>query len=303
MNRPALVFALFSVSIAPCIAKGPIQTVQVENWQGGSYTDDSSGAFSHCAAYVSYPGSNSDVFVSVVRDYSWRISFMNPLWNFELGRNISVAISFDRVGPFQLNANPIQNNLIVVPMPNSDVAIQAFKAARTMHLTVGGQLNNFDLSSSSALLSRLAQCVADNLQTPPVAAASPALPAPPSAPQSSTEVDAARNKLLADTTKEYDECIQNQMKQLVPLSNEGAETLAQVITTKCEDIEQRYVELSIAMYGVSRAQVEDAIHDSLEKRKKNIVADIVTFRAELAKALLAQPKGEDATEAKKDQGL
>ena len=35
-------------------AAGPFGTVTVGNWHGGAYTDDKSGAFSHCAAGATY---------------------------------------------------------------------------------------------------------------------------------------------------------------------------------------------------------------------------------------------------------
>jgi hypothetical protein len=31
-------------------ARGPYGTISVGNWQGGAYTNDQTGAFSHCAA-------------------------------------------------------------------------------------------------------------------------------------------------------------------------------------------------------------------------------------------------------------
>ena len=304
-KRPALAFAFFALSIAPCLAKGPIQPLRVGNWQGGSYTYDNTGKFSHCAAGVPY-GRDIYVIVTVERDYSWDISLLRPEWHFQIGRQIPVSISFDNVGPFNLSARTADSNFIVITMPNSDAAIQAFRAAIAMRIVIEGQLYNFNLLSSSDLLPALSNCVAQNLQPPSVATTPPTTPATPATqaePKLNPEVEATRNKLLTDAANDYSNCIQSQMKQLVPLSNEGAETLAQVIITKCGDIEQRYVELSMAMYGVSRAQVEDAIHGPIEARKKNIVADIVTFRAELAKALLSQPKRDDASDEKKGQGL
>ena len=143
---------------------------------------------------------------------------------------------------------------------------------------------------------------------PMVAEAPPREPAVPTpqptpAPQPNQEAEAARNKVLADAGREYNECIQTQLKEIVPFSNEGAETLAQAITTKCADREQHFVDLGMAIYGMSRAEVQKTIADTLETRKRNIVADIVTFRAELTKALVSRPKSEEAPKSNSGQGL
>ena len=55
-------------------ARGPYGSISVGNWQGGAFTDDKSGAFSHCAASASYQ--NGIVFlVSVGQDYSWTLGY------------------------------------------------------------------------------------------------------------------------------------------------------------------------------------------------------------------------------------
>jgi len=308
---PTIALIIFLISVVPCLAKGPIQTFQIGNWQGGSYTDDNTGIFSHCAAYVSYPSSNITVIVTVERNYIWDISFGRPAWNFIIGELVPVSISFDSVGPFQLNAEAKTNYFITVTMPNSDVAIEAFKAANLMHLSIAGQIHHFNLLSSSILLPTLSKCVAQNSQASGIAAAAtnPSSTIAPPTPKPNPEAKAAQDKLLEDAAKEYGDCVQKEMKELVPLSNEGADTLAQVITTKCDDKVQKYIEISMAIYGMSRAEVENNLRDTLEKQKKNIVAQIVTFRAELAKALIlqqkeeSQQKNQNTSDTKKGVGL
>jgi hypothetical protein len=66
---------------------------------------------------------------------------------------------------------------------------------------------------------------------------------------------------------------------------------------------RRFVEVGMAIYGVSRKELEGTIHDAIENRKKNIVADVVTFRAELTKALLSRQKNDAPPESKAGQGL
>ncbi len=304
---------------APAYAAGPISPVDVGNWHGGSYTNDTTGKFSHCAASAVYQ--NKMIFVvAVTKDYAWNLGFVFNAWHLKIGENIPVDLTFDGHGPYRVFAKVFQPNFVIISMPPTSELVGLFRGATQMTAFARGQLFPFALTDTSVMLPYLVQCVRNNsgraavpasprmaqpqhLSTPPDASNSAlTVPVAPT-PDANPEVDAARNKLLADTANAYGVCIQNEMKQLVPLSNEGAETLAQVIITKCADIEQHYVELAMAMYGASRAQVEDLIHDPLETRKKNIIADIVTFRAELTKALTGQPKINQETESKTGQGL
>lgn len=97
------------------------------------------------------------------------------------------------------------------------------------------------------------------------------------------------------------------MKQVVPYSNESGEVLSQVIITNCRPQEQHVIELIMAIYGASRLDVEKNIKEGVENRKNSVLADIVTFRAELAKSLLSQPKTSSPptvdNASKKDEGL
>ena len=38
----------------PAVAKGPFGSIKIGHWAGGAYTDDKTGAFSHCAALATY---------------------------------------------------------------------------------------------------------------------------------------------------------------------------------------------------------------------------------------------------------
>jgi hypothetical protein len=104
-----------------------------------------------------------------------------------------------------------------------------------------------------------------------------------------SDAEAERNKLINEAAAEHSKCLHSQMRQIVPYSNESAETLAQVVITKCEDAEKKFVSLGMALFNASRSDVEQIVGQALEKQKKKMVADIVSFRAELNKAIMSQP--------------
>jgi hypothetical protein len=116
----------------------------------------------------------------------------------------------------------------------------------------------------------------------------------PTQPQLNPEAEAARDKVIKDAVAEYDGCIRSEMKQIVPYSSESGEVLSRVIVTNCHLKEQQVTDLVIAIYGSSRSEVEKIIKEGVENRKSGVLADIVTFRAELTKSLLSQPKTDSA---------
>ena len=61
----ALSLSLIAISTAQ--ARGPYGSINVGNWKGGAYTDDQTGAFSHCAAGTSY---TSGIYFVVTIDNS-----------------------------------------------------------------------------------------------------------------------------------------------------------------------------------------------------------------------------------------
>src|SRR5258705_2891655 len=61
----ALLCAIFAGSNAD--ARGPYGTISVGNWQGGAYTNDQIGSFTHCAAGARYA---SGVYFLVMIDNS-----------------------------------------------------------------------------------------------------------------------------------------------------------------------------------------------------------------------------------------
>jgi hypothetical protein len=71
---PALCSA-FAVSSA--LAAGPYGSIRVGNWSGGAYTDDKTGAFSHCAAGTTY-NNGINLIVGQNVDGSWLLGFAHP---------------------------------------------------------------------------------------------------------------------------------------------------------------------------------------------------------------------------------
>ncbi len=288
--RALLAFALTVGLLTPALAKGPLRRVTVGNWAGGSYTNDNTGNFSHCAASATYRHGTS-LHVAVNADFSWTLAFSNSSWTMPIGNDVTINLWFDGAGPITVKGKVADRTLVVVPMPDNSALIRAFREGSQMQSVIGGVRINFALTTTSRLIPELATCV-KWYKEPALARNEPATP-----PPKNDEVDQARTRLINEAAEEHQACMRKVMRDIVPYSTENADTLAQVIITRCQTEEKKFVSLGVALYGASKADVERIVTTRVDQQKKEMVADIVTFRAELNKALLSQPKPDNKGES------
>ena len=186
MRRSIFVAA---IALAACVnapsghAAGPIQPLRVGNWSGGSYTNDRTGAFSHCAAGAPY---NSGILfiVSVNASLEWSLGFASQRWQLVPGETIPIDLTFDGRSQYHVFARVVNVQLAEVPMPNNSALIRTFRGAGQMQAVAKGQLFGFNLNQTSIVLPALVDCVRRNVGLPAIA--KPAAPVSRVAPIVST---------------------------------------------------------------------------------------------------------------------
>lgn len=124
---------------------------------------------------------------------------------------------------------------------------------------------------------------------PPQTAPVPRSSAAATAETPSADVEAARRKLLDAALDKQWQCIRRGAADLVPYSNESAETLATVIVDKCAASQSEQVDVVVAAYGLSRQKAETLAAELAGKARRKVVSEIVTLRAEAAKAARNAP--------------
>jgi hypothetical protein len=141
-------------------AFGPQQPFEVGFWRGGAYTDDKTGAFSHCAAAVTYQ-SGITMFVFGLSDYSWGLGFAEPSWTLTKGRQIPITLRFDSGEPVAVAGVVIGDAVPVVrvPMPSNSTVLNSFRGATEMVATAEGRNYTFRLDGTSRLMVAIADCV------------------------------------------------------------------------------------------------------------------------------------------------
>ena len=152
-----IVASLLQLSLAGVAnAAGPFGTVNVGNWIGGAFSNDATGAFSHCAATTPYA---NGVILVVGQNAagSWTLSFASPGYRFNKGENIAIDVIFDGQEQARLFATANQPNMLTSVMPAN--VVRTFQKASLMVATAGRTVLNFDLTSTGPVVAALANCV------------------------------------------------------------------------------------------------------------------------------------------------
>ncbi|WP_298244454.1 trypsin-like peptidase domain-containing protein [uncultured Bradyrhizobium sp.] len=152
-----IVASLLQVGIAGVAhAAGPFGSVNVGNWIGGAFSNDETGAFSHCAATTSY-ASGVILVVGYNATGTWSLAFASPGYRFKQGENAAIDVIFDGREQARLFATANQPNMLTAVMPVN--VVRAFQKAGLMVATSGRTVLNFDLTSTGPVIAALSNCV------------------------------------------------------------------------------------------------------------------------------------------------
>ena len=156
-------------------AAGPVRPFKHGFWTGGAYSDDRTGAFTHCSAGVAYD-SGINLFVLVTGEYRWWLGFINPKWSFTPNAKEPIRLLLDNGAAFNRLATIPSGQLLLVPLPDSSRLIDAFRRGSELALEAEGKSFVFKLNDTPAVMDRLTNCVQTSLalkeKTSPLASAS-----------------------------------------------------------------------------------------------------------------------------------
>lgn len=142
--------------VGSAVAKGPFGTVNVGGWTGGAFSNDETGAFSHCA--VTAPYANGVILVvSQNAAGIWSLAFASPSYHFNKGENAAIDVIFDGQDQARLFATAYRPDMLTAVMPLN--VVRTFQKASLMVATAGHAVLNFDLRSTGPVIAALAHCV------------------------------------------------------------------------------------------------------------------------------------------------
>ena len=140
-----------------CGGRRAYGSINVGNWKGGAYTDQT-GAFTHCSAGTQY---TSGIYFMVMIDKGggWSLALAHDKWSLKTGEAFPLTLTFDGQQPFNVHGVPIAEKLVRVPMPITSSLITQFRKARAMTAYTQGQLFQFNLDQTAQLLPAVLNCV------------------------------------------------------------------------------------------------------------------------------------------------
>src|SRR5271156_6695710 len=200
MSKAFVVACLFQAAFVPIAnAAGPFGTIHVGAWNGGAYTDNNTGAFSHCAAGSEY-ASGVSLIVSQTASNSWLLGFGSTAFHFTKGDTLPIDVTFD--GQVQARLFATANTAVLISAILPPNVARTFQKSSLMVAVARGTPLQFNLNSAGPLLAALANCVtkvkAEGVSTAgdfaapkAVAAASDAPNAAPATPKAARTVGKA----------------------------------------------------------------------------------------------------------------
>jgi S1-C subfamily serine protease len=145
------------IAIGPIAhAKGPFGLIHVGGWKGGAFTDDNTGAFSHCAATTTY-ASGITLVVGQNASNAWLLGFASPAFHLTQGNTVPLDVTFDGQAEARLFATANSEGMATAILPPN--VARAFQKASLMVAVSGGSTMQFNLTSTGPLLPVLASCV------------------------------------------------------------------------------------------------------------------------------------------------
>jgi S1-C subfamily serine protease len=157
--RHALILAfLVQIAIASIAnAAGPYGNIHIGQWKGGAFTDDKTGAFSHCGATSIY---DNGVILVVGQNASnsWLLGFASPSFRLTKGNTVPVDVTFDGQTQARLFATANSDIMATAILP-ANVARTFQKASLMVVRTGNTSALQFNLTSTAPLLAVLANCV------------------------------------------------------------------------------------------------------------------------------------------------
>jgi hypothetical protein len=180
MFRIAIAAAFILAATGVARADGVvIRTFHVGAWETSVYADRNTGKITSCIAYADYR-SGMFMMLGLGADLRWSMSFGDPRWRFKVGERIPIRYAVDGYQIRSATAVAITTNSVNAMLPQDVAVFDEFRRGQILRVHGGGDVLEFALTSTAALLKELAACVSP--PRPALTASAPKLRDPASAP-------------------------------------------------------------------------------------------------------------------------
>ena len=132
-------------------------------WNGNTYRDETTGAFTHCQMYARF--AQSALIFSINRQRHLHIGLSNKSWQLPTDQRYSLTLSVDGHTLGSFDAKPINGRTIVIPITrNADGIIKALKQGNTLLIVAAKETFQYRLVGTNQAFDRLIACVKSHLE-------------------------------------------------------------------------------------------------------------------------------------------
>lgn len=136
-------------------------------WQGEAHYDDD-GRFSNCTMTAQ---AESGVLIGfiITKHRDWGLVLADETREFKTGSSEPVALVVDQRDPIPAIAKVIDVHGILIPLEDSDAAIEALREGKVLTIVAKEAKFSFKLTGTRAAIAELAACVTEHLESEKVA--------------------------------------------------------------------------------------------------------------------------------------
>ena len=148
-------------------------------WDGGAYTSDTTGRFSHCGISTPYKSGDS-LFFFVNEDGSYNLAVSKPKPEFTKGQVFPVTFMIDRRAPFYGEAVAQSEKFLILHIYDKGQALEALKRGSVLRILSENRRSGYNLGGTFKAFETTRKCAA--YYRGHVGAQVARVPAQPSAP-------------------------------------------------------------------------------------------------------------------------
>jgi hypothetical protein len=157
-----------------------VEEFRAEDWSGMAFTNDETGAFSHCVVYAEYQN-GATLYISYEVTESWFVSVTHNDWSLTEGVQYAISVEVDRRGETDGTAVALGPHQLGLSIAGDDPFIRQIRRGNLLTFTFRSIEYGFELSNSNRALNAAQDCVRRHLaagtRTPIVRPGTPAAPA------------------------------------------------------------------------------------------------------------------------------
>ncbi len=158
MIKKISVLTALLVSFFAFTAQAYAYRIATGAWKGGSYSNKTTGAFSHCVVSAKYKRGDR-LLLSINRKYVFSVGVADSRWNLRQGSRYPVVMQVDRRQPIKRTALAVSPNQLVITINDRVTFYRMVKAGRTLRIRANGLNRGYSLRGTSRALNAILRCV------------------------------------------------------------------------------------------------------------------------------------------------